>query len=260
MFGRVDYYSKTNDYYVRFFRNIALNTPGPWSGKPDGVYGIDADGKPLTYEEASAASSLSGVAIVMYGRALQISNSQLGNKQWGSPSVNISGLTDISQTGGGVTSNYGYLPKPDGSYGSTNESYKIKEGYANWPNYPSTALADTAGWSNTEALIAAQGSSYLGGTTTTFRNNSTVNQGHSDWFVPAEGQLAYMYLNHDKINTLLAKCSNPAGTALPAGMHWSSSESNTTYAWDVDFVKGSADNFGSKGYNGYVRFCRDITE
>ena len=227
----------------------------------DGVYAIKSDGNPVAYANASDAS-YAGVAIVMYGRALQISNSQLSLQTWGSEKVNISGITEVAVVGGGLTGYIGYLPKPDGSYGTTDESKQIKEGYENWQNSPNTALADTCGWSNTEALIAAQGqgSSYLGGTTTTFRNNSTVNQGHSDWFVPAEGQLAYMYLNQDKINTLLAKCSNPAGTPLPTSYHWSSSEYSSVYAWFVSFSGGGMNSYGKDNYTPYVRFCRYITE
>ena len=152
------------------------------------------------------------------------------------------------------------LPKSDGSYLSTPN---IKQAYDLWPNTKNTALADTAGWSNTEALIAAQGSDYLGGATTTFRNGSS-NQGYKDWFVPACGQLAYMYLNVTEINDLLAKCSNPAGTTLPttsSDYHWSSSEYNTYNAWTVYFYVGCVDIFNKNdNHVGHVRFCRYITE
>ena len=145
------------------------------------------------------------------------------------------------------------LPKSDGSYLSTPN---IKQAYDLWPNTKNTALADTAGWSNTEALIAAQGSNYLGGATTTFRNGSS-NQGYKDWFVPAAGQLAYMYLNKNEINTLLKKCG---GTTLPTNYLWSSSEYNTVYAWYVHFNVGFVDSSVYKNDLYYVRFCRDITE
>ena len=218
----------------------------------DGVYGIDTDGKPLTYDEASAAPSLNGVAIVMYGRALQISNSGLSSQSWGSTSVNISDIPDVTVVGGGSSDNYGYI--------AGTSSPQLSKEYTTWINTQNTALADTCGWSNTEALIKAQGNRYLGGATTTFRENSSVNHGYSDWFIPSAGQLVYMFLNMTAINTLLAKCSNPAGTALPSNAYWSSAEYSTNYAWGVGFDDGYV-GYRSKNH-GYcsVRFCRDITE
>ena len=222
----------------------------------DGVYGI-YEGKPAVYNEAKKADEgeLEGVAIVMYGRALQISNSIL-SISWGDNTVNISGITEVTVVGGGVTISAGCLPKPNGSYVTSTESYQIKQAYNEWPNSPGTALADTCGWSNTEALIAAQGSDYLGGATTTFRNGSS-NQGYKDWFVPSAAQLAYIYMNHDKINELLPKCG---GTALPTDWyHWSSSEYSASHAWYVNFSSGYVERY-NKNLTSYVQFCRYITE
>ena len=228
----------------------------------DGVYGI-YEGKPAVYNEAKKADEgeLEGVAIVMYGRALQISHSGLTDDQyWGKTSVKISGIKDVSQTGGGVTGYYGYLPQADGSYGTTTESYKIKADHTTWQNYSSTALADTCGWSNTKALITAHSgktpsSSYIGAATADFRNGAN-SQGFTDWFVPAAGQLAYMCLNVTEINTLLDKCG---GTSLPMDWHWSSSEYTATGAWCVNFSDSQVCGVGKDG-RVYVRFCRDITE
>lgn len=223
----------------------------------DGVYAIKSDGNPVAYANASDAS-YAGVAIVMYGRALQISNSQLTSVVWGDDKVNIIGIPDVGHTGGGVTGSIGYLRKPDGSYGTSSESYKIKADYTTWRNYPNTALDDTAGWRNTEALLAGPTvTSYLGPQTREFRNNSSVNQKYSDWFVPSAGQLAYMYLNMTAINTLLNKCG---GTTLQKVFYWSSSEYSVDSPWYVYFSSGIVGSGYRKSYNYYVRFCRDITE
>ena len=150
--------------------------------------------------------------------------------------------------GGGSTDNYGYL--------AGTSSPQLNKEYATWINTQNTALADTCGWSNTEALITEQGSSFLGGSTTTFRNGSS-NQGYSDWFVPAMGQMAYMYLHLTEINTLLAKCG---GTALPTDFYyWSSSEYSASHAWHVNFSPGYVEGY-NKNLNSYVQFCRYITE
>ena len=154
----------------------------------NGVWGIKTDGSPMPYIVASTTSeTLSGVAIVMYGRALQISNSGLSSQSWGSTSVNISGIPDVRYTGGGVTVSIGYLRKPNGSYGTSTEDYKIKADHTTWQNYSSTALADTCGWSNTKALITAHSgktpsSSYIGAATADFRNGAN-SQGFTDWFL-----------------------------------------------------------------------------
>ncbi|MDY5639215.1 MAG: fimbrillin family protein, partial [Parabacteroides sp.] len=228
----------------------------PWKDVlgTDGVYAIKDDGSPVAYADASD-DSYAGVAIVMYGRALQISNRDLSSQVWGSQSVNISGITDMTKTGGGVTGIYGYLLQPSGSYNGTPHI----ETYDLWLNTPNTALADTAGWSNTEALITAHSgltpsSSYMGAATVDFRNGAN-NQGYSDWFVPSAAQLAYIYMNHDKINELLPKCG---GETLLTSFYWSSSEYSTDSAWLVHFVWGRVDT-SVKGGN-FVRFCRYITE
>ena len=158
----------------------------------------------------------------------------------------------MTVVGGGSSDDYGYI--------AGTSSPQLSKEYTTWINTQNTALADTCGWSNTEALIKAQGNRYLGGATTTFRENSSVNHGYSDWFIPSAGQLVYMFLNMTAINTLLAKCSNPAGTALPSNAYWSSAEYSTNYAWGVGFDDGYV-GYRSKNH-GYcsVRFCRDITE
>ena len=236
----------------------------PWAdftAENDGVYGIKADGSPMPYSEAKSTSeTLSGVAIVMYGRALQISNRQMISA-WGSTSVNIPGITDVAQTGGGVTNKYGYLPLSDGSYHTSNASYKIKVGYENWRNYPNTALADTCGWSNTEALITAHSgktpeSSYIGAATAKFRNGE-YNQGFTDWFITSAAQLAYIYLNVTKINELLRKCSGATQISTSTIYYWSSSESSETLAWNLYSIDGLVNNDKTdKGYARSVRFCR----
>ena len=137
-------------------------------------------------------------------------------------------------------------------------AFALKADHSTLPNYPSTALADTAGWKNTEALLSGPtNASYLGPKTTECRNNSSVNQGFTDWFVPSAGQLAYMYLNMTAINTLLNKCG---GTTLPKSVHWSSSEYYTDTPWYVFFSSGIVGSGYKKYYNYDVRFCRDIKE
>ena len=227
----------------------------------DGVYGI-YQGLPIPYKSILLPQELDGVAIVMYGRAMQISHNHSSLVYWGNDNTDISGIENLSIVGGGVSGNIGYLPKPDGSYYTTTESYKIKVGYANWLSYSNTALADTAGWNHSEAMITSQKG--LGGTITYFRNTSS-NQGYSDWFVPAMGQLAFIWLNKDEINTLLEKCgANPIPCEKRAYDHWSSAEYHAYSAWTLNFTGGSIgtmSKFDNEALTqAYVRYCRDITE
>ena len=82
-----------------------------------------------------------------------------------------------------------------------------------------------------------------------------ASDAYNDWYVPACGQLALMYLNMTEINKALDKVG---GTALYArGSYWSSLESDSRFAWYVDFSAGGVGNY-SKEDQRRVRFVRDI--
>lgn len=233
----------------------------------DGIYGIGIDGTPVPYAEVMANegdNSIIGVAMVMYGRALQISNN-IDYSYWGSESIEIAGIDNQSTAGGGVNTTIGYLKKADGSYSTSDDECKITDSYENWRYTSNTALSDTAGWSHTEALITDQtNADYLGQRILEFRKGTLTNedgdiidnQGFKDWFIPAAGQLAYMYLKMDEINSLLDKCGG--ATLGTFRWHWSSSEYNSGRAWGVDFSCGGV-GIDWKQYNNFVRFLRDIT-
>lgn len=225
--------------------------------KEDGVYAIKSDKTLVPYADASDAS-YEGVAIIMYGRTMQVSNSELTGKIWGSTSTNISDIEDVIDCGGGVSGTEGYIPKSDGSYdsGSTSDN-QIPQDHTAWLHYSNTALTDTAGWSHTDAMIKEQTeSNYLGPQIKEFRAG-TSNQGYKDWFVPAAGQLTYIFVNFDKINNLLGKCG---ATKLTKQNYWSSSEYSSTNAWYVFVGYRLSVNYNKSYYDGHVRFLRDFTE
>ena len=79
--------------------------------------------------------------------------------------------------------------------------------------------------------------------------------GYTDWYVPACGQLALIYLVRTEINAVLAKIG---GTAFQSRFYWSSSENGSSNGWGVHFVTGYVDyNLKNNDYF-YVRFARDI--
>ena len=146
------------------------------------------------------------------------------------------------------TNDYGNLPKPDGSFGGTPF---LSDDFTTWT---AGALSDFDGKGNT-AVIATSSSNAkdMCKVLETF-NAGSDNQGHSDWYVPACGQLALIYLAKDDINAALAKIG---GTAFASSRYWSSSEYDADNAVYVGFYDGAVDE-NYKGGNYWVRFIRDI--
>ena len=89
----------------------------------------------------------------------------------------------------------------------------------------------------------------------TVLNTFNASDSFKDWYVPACGQLALMYLNMTEINAALAKIG---GTALAAEIYWSSSELSSDYAWFVSFYSGRVVSGGKDDGDRRVRFVRDI--
>ncbi len=100
------------------------------------------------------------------------------------------------------------------------------------------------GKSNTDAIIAAQGS---GSYAATLCRNLTLG-GYSDWYLPSRDELNLMYVNLKK-----------AGLGgFGEGWLWSSSQNSYNYAWDQSFSVGAQDG-GYKAYGYPVRACRAFT-
>jgi hypothetical protein len=117
------------------------------------------------------------------------------------------------------------------------------------------ALSDFNGKSNTQVIAASSSNAKdMCKVLETF-NAGSDNEGHNDWYVPACGQLALMYLNMTEINAALAKIG---GTAFESYNYWSSSEFDARYAWRVNFGDGYVNN-RDKYTNFRVRFVRDIS-
>ncbi len=104
-----------------------------------------------------------------------------------------------------------------------------------------TNTAVGSGKSNTDAIIAAQGS---GNYAATLCKNLSIG-GFSDWFLPSKDELGLMYTNLKK-----AGLGGFSGSWL-----WSSSQDSSVYAWSQDFSDGRQGL--SRKYSGYsVRACR----
>ena len=128
--------------------------------------------------------------------------------------------------------------------------------------YETVARADFNGKANTAAIIAAytehsvaMNAQDMCKVLQTF-NAGTYgsNQGFTDWYIPACGQLALIYLNKTAINEALTAIG---GTTISDIKYWSSTEENSSYGWYVSFSDGSVDEAGKYNYFG-VRFVRDF--
>ena len=146
-------------------------------------------------------------------------------------------LTNYSNADG--TNGYGYL------------GTELSTDFTTWTE---GALSDFNGKTNTEVIAASSSNAKdMCKVLETF-NAGSDNEGHTDWYVPACGQLALMYLAKTDINAALAKIG---GTALESSRYWSSSECDANYAWYVNFLNGDVD-YDTKDNDYRVRFVRDI--
>jgi len=218
------------------------------------VFAVKSDGSLI--DVASADNSCIGVVLKAGEHQFMIEKTQSYDAinttfYWGKNlnQKNVAGITEIS-------AGSGYLPKADGSYESTPN---LSSDYTTWT---SGALSDFNGKANTNAIITAYTEKDVDmdvrdmcKVLQTF-NAGTYgsNQGFTDWYIPACGQLALIYLNKTSINEALTAIG---GTTISDNSYWSSSEYSSIYSWYVNFYSGCVDDYG-KGNYFRVRFVRDI--
>ena len=227
----------------------------PWVGLADGVYAVDDNGEPVDYATANASSeTYQGVALVMNGKAFEIATVDASESSSWAASFPMTEAEQAQFSSNYIkkateTISWGYLKKPDGTYYSSSTARnQIPDDISTWTG--SCALADVDGKANTDRIIAA------GVTIANVINSyNDGSHGSTNWYLPAAGQLAYMYMNYDKINNLLPKVS---GTALStSGYYWSSSVYSASLAWYVRFDNGSVNNV-DVAFTSRVRLVRDL--
>ena len=233
----------------------------PWAiaKATDGVYAIDNDGNPVIYATANAAEAgtYKSVAFVVNGKAYQVAKVDARQQEntgqtelvyWQKDNLdNIAGLTDYTTADG--SREIVALPFSNGSF--HNEApvkYQLNDSWTSWLSYNETAaLSDFNGKENTTTIIDAQNGGAtdftIGKTVVEFRNNETYNEGKHDWHIPSAGELAFMFLKKDEINSLLSKVigSEPIKEDDVA-VYWSSSEYGSNNAWFVLFSSGGVMN------------------
>lgn len=209
----------------------------------NGVYAVTSDGELIDYNIAD--SSCLGVALVAGEHKFMIAKSDATDGSnsilyWGENlyGKDVAGITNIS-------SGADYI----------GEGKKYGTDFTTWSTGP---VVDFNGAANTAAIIAGyteHGVSMETRDMCSVLNTFNASDNFKDWYVPACGQLALIYLNMTEINAALAKIG---GTALAAENYWSSSESSSGDAWYVSFSGGYVYS-DSKGRSYRVRFVRDIS-
>jgi len=228
---------------------LKINT----TGKTNGVYAVTGTGELIDYNTAD--NTCIGVALIVndaptpqrFMIAEADANDGINSTLYWCNNITDLSVTNYSKTDGNNSS--GYLPKSDYTYGGSGH---LSEYYPNWT---SGALSDFNGKSNTEIIA---NSSSNNRDMCKVLSTYNANNNFSDWYVPALGQLALIYLNKTKINEALNKIGR---TTIAAENYWASSENTTDYGWSMTF-SGNREGFvgcSTKNYtNICVRFIRNI--
>jgi len=238
------------------------------AGKANGVYAVTATGELIAYNDAAVDATCLGVALITDNQRIMIEKMGEANTTsikaaydadgatntgytyfyWGMYGSDNSGITNYTKADG--TNSSGYL---GGTF-----TPQISTDFTTWT---SGALSDFNGKANTAAIQSASDTdSYttyanMGTYCTKFNATAAENQGFTDWYIPAYGQLALIYLNKTAINEALTAIG---GTTFSVNNYWSSSEFNSIGGWFVYFDNGYVSN-NFKYCNLYrVRFVRDI--
>ena len=233
--------------------SLTLEKVNPWLVLPNGVYAVAADGSPV--EVANATSECIAVALVQGPHKFMIEKNETNNAVYNG---NISfyweySCTDLSLTNyttADGTNSIGYLPKADGTYQSTPN---LSGDFTTWT---SGVLSDFNGKTNTDVIVAASSNAKdMGTILKNFNAAADQYQGYNDWYIPAFGQLALMYLNMTDINAALTQIG---GVNIFDNYYWSSSECDYDSGWFVYINSGGVANGRGKNFSLRVRFVRDI--
>ena len=210
------------------------------------VYAVNSDFSLVDY--SSATTDAVGVAIVAGNHKFMIAKSDAtdgtnNTLYYDYDESNLS-LTNYSKADG--TNSSGYLGGSSTSQLSTD--------FTTWTG---GALSDFDGKGNTAVIEASSSNSRdMCSVLNTFNSTSDgSNAGKNDWYVPACGQLALMYLAKTKINAALYKIG---GSGLANNNYWSSSGGLSNRAWYVSIDSGNVSSYSPKVDTYRVRFVRDI--
>ena len=232
----------------------------------DGIYAITTEGRALAYEYV-AGNSYKGVAFTVNGKAYQVSTygcqPENGSDRfywWKENWVDIPSLNNYLQASDDFEN--GYLPFPNGTYLGDNYQRYMDGDWTKWTGFDPVRsyLSDFKGKANTAAIIVAQtvNGEILENTATwvltNFRMDEARNEGYQDWFIPACGELAFMFRNMDEMNDLLRRVG---GDMHNGGITFSSTEVNDGNVACVHFGTGMVLKSGKTAQQRF-RFIREL--
>ena len=221
------------------------NTSGPWASVPDGVYAVGADGKPVSSDKAD--ETCIGAALVLNSgvQPCVIMIEKNGVDKLMAWDYN---RTDIS------------LPAYDYNHYRV---MRISEDYTSWVN-SKVSLTDFKGAENTEVIKTLTGhEKNMGTVLNSFLADDEKSLGFDDWYIPASGHMALIYLNLAEINETLNKIKgNPIDTSF-SGWYWSSThieENNDYYGQQINLITGVISYLDKASPHCCVRFIRDLVK
>ena len=217
----------------------------------DGIYAVAQNNKGVLVENAD--ESCKAVAFVLGNHRFMIEKNEYKNPDWNGETQLFGCYSSFDwpcrHTTADGTNTTGYLPQANGDYYSTP---KLSDNNTTWT---SGALSDFNGKTNSDDIISGYPDSRdMGVTLERFNQDETQNQGFNDWYIPACGQLALIYLSMNSINEALSKIS---GILLESSAYMSSTEYSRYNLWYVSFYNGGIGN-DQKNKIGNVRFVRGI--
>ena len=223
---------------------------------PDGVYAVAKNNKGILVEDAD--ESCKAVALVQGTHRFMIEKNEYSNPAWNGETVLFGCYSSFTwpcrQTTIDGINTTAYLPR------ATNDYYSTPHLSGNYSDWVSGALSDFNGQTNTVTIIANSSNTRdMAMTLSRFNASEKQNQGFSDWYIPACGQMALIYLNRLEINEALNKIS---GTQFDTAAYFTSTEYSTYNEWYISFsnVSGGTISHDQKNKTGNVRFIRDIIE
>jgi len=174
-------------------------------------------------------------------------NTEYKKFYWGPAYTNITDIIDYSVIAPWDTRKY---------------TYNINQNWLSWG--AGTAIADFSGQTNTGHMCAST-------TTDSYsvypkikhlidefnKTGNAENFGFTDWYCPALGELALIYIYRDFINKALAKIG---GVQFATGAYWSSTECDYNSSYYIYFYEISSKynylNYATKNSNMFVRLIR----
>jgi len=120
-----------------------------------------------------------------------------------------------------------------------------------------TAQSDWDGQGNTNAIVEQSITTSAADLCDSYINADYGTGIFSDWYLPSLDQFKLLFYARYMLNKFLDTDGNSNTTAIVKNFYWSSSEQNSTLAWEFDFGYGYFNDYDKSGTD-YVRAVRSF--